>query len=135
MVSTLPEIEEKLGRIIDKLESVPLDAIGEDMRKALASLDETFREARSMIQRFDADVMPALKATLDDARGALGAAERMLTSTERNLVGPGAPGQVELRNAMQELARAARSLRVLTDYLERHPEALIRGKTAEAPPK
>ena len=55
----------------------------------------------------------------------------MLTSTETNLVGPGAPGQVELRNAMQELARAARSLRVLADYLERHPESLIRGKTAE----
>jgi hypothetical protein len=63
-------------------------------------------------------VTPSLKAALDDARGALGAAEKMLTSTETNLVGPGAPGQVELRNAMQELARAARSLRVLADYLE-----------------
>jgi paraquat-inducible protein B len=59
----------------------------------------------------------------------------MLTSTEANLTGPGAPGQVELRNAMQELARAARSLRVLADYLERHPESLIRGKTAEPAPK
>ena len=59
----------------------------------------------------------------------------MLTSTEANLVGPGAPGQVELRNAMQELARAARSLRVLADYLERHPESLIRGKTAEPAPQ
>jgi paraquat-inducible protein B len=36
---------------------------------------------------------------------------------------------------MQELARAARSLRVLADYLERHPESLIRGKTAEPAPK
>jgi len=36
---------------------------------------------------------------------------------------------------MQELARAARSLRVLADYLERHPEALLRGKAVEAPPK
>ena len=135
VVSTLPEIEEKLGRIIDKLEKVPLDGIAEDLRKALTSLDETLREARSTIQRFDTDVTPSLKAALDDARGALGAAEKMLTSTETNLVGPGAPGQVELRNAMQELARAARSLRVLADYLERHPESLIRGKTAEPAPK
>jgi paraquat-inducible protein B len=36
---------------------------------------------------------------------------------------------------MQELGRAARSLRVLADYLERHPEALIRGKVQEASPK
>jgi paraquat-inducible protein B len=135
MVSTLPELEAKLGSIITKLEKVPLDAIGNDLRKSLASLDETLRAARGVVDRIDADVVPALRSTLDDARGALGAAERMLTSTEANLVGPGAPGQVELRNAMQELARAARSLRVLADYLERHPESLIRGKPAEAPPK
>jgi paraquat-inducible protein B len=134
-ISTLPEIEEKLGRIIDKLEKVPLDGIADDLRKALASLDETLRDARSTIQRFDTDVTPSLKAALDDARGALGAAEKMLTSTETNLVGPGAPAQAELRNAMQELGRAARSLRVLADYLERHPEAIIRGKTAEPMPK
>lgn len=135
VLSTLPEIEEKLGRIVDKLEKVPLEGIGEDLRKALASLDETLRDARTVVNRFDAEVVPALRTTLDDAKSALGAAERMLTSTETNLVGPAAPGQVDLRNAMQEIARAARSLRVLADYLERHPEALIRGKPAEAPPK
>jgi paraquat-inducible protein B len=30
---------------------------------------------------------------------------------------------------MQELTRAARSIRVFADYLERHPEALLRGKS------
>ena len=79
--------------------TMPLDAIGNDLKKALASLDETLRDARGVMQHFDADVVPALKSTLDDARGALGSAERMLTSTEANLVGPGAPGQAELRNA------------------------------------
>ena len=43
------------------------------------------------------------------------------------------PAQQELRDALQEITRAARSLRVFTDYLERHPEALIRGKTEEKP--
>jgi paraquat-inducible protein B len=61
--------------------------------------------------------------------------KKVLKSTETNLVGPGAPAQADLRNAMQELGRAARSLRVLADYLERHPEAIIRGKTAEPAPK
>jgi paraquat-inducible protein B len=135
VVSTLPELEEKLGRIVDKLEKVPLEAIGQDLRTTLASLTETLSDARGVINRFDENVVPALKGALDDARVALGSAERMLTSTEANLVGPGAPGQVELRNAMQELARAARSLRTLADYIEQHPEALIRGKTAQPAPK
>ena len=135
VLSTLPEFEAKLGVIIAKLEKFPLDAIGQDLKKSLVSLDETLGDASRLINRVDADVVPAFRSTLDDAKGALGAADRVLSSTEANLVGPGAPGQVELRNAMVEIARAARSLRVLADFLERHPEALIRGKIAEPPPK
>lgn len=135
VTSTLPEFEAKLGNIIDKLERVPLDAIGDDLKTALVTLNDTLKDARTTINRFDADVLPSLKSTLDDARTALGAAEKMLTSTEANLTGNAAPGQLELRNAMGELARAARSLRVLADYLERHPEALIRGKATEAVPR
>ena len=123
----LPEIEEKLGRIIDKLERVPLDALGNDMKKALASLDDTFRDARGVLQQFDADVMPALKSTLSDARGALGSAERMLTSTEANLVGPGAPGQAELRNALGG-ARAAAACACCVPRTP--PRFAVRGKPA-----
>ena len=38
----------------------------------------------------------------------------------------------QLGSTLQEVSRAARSLRVLADYLERHPEALLRGKKGEA---
>jgi paraquat-inducible protein B len=135
VMSALPEIEAKLGSLIDKLDRLPLDAISDDLRKTLASLEQALKDGSALFNRLDTDVVPALKTTLDDARSALGSAERMLTSTEATLVGPSAPGQLELRNAMQEVGRAARSLRVLADYLERHPEALIRGKVPEASPK
>ena len=36
--------------------------------------------------------------------------------------------QQELRDALNEFTRAARSMRVFLDYLERHPESPIRGK-------
>ncbi|MFO1413430.1 MAG: MlaD family protein [Burkholderiales bacterium] len=135
VMSTLPEFEAKLGNIVDKIERMPLDAIGEDVKTALVTLNETLKDARTAINRIDAEVVPPLKAALEDARGALGAAEKMLSGADANLTGASAPGQLELRNAMTEIARAARSLRVLTDYLERHPEALIRGKTTEAAPR
>ena len=48
-------------------------------------------------------------------------------------VGKDAPAQQELRDTLQEVTRAARSLRILTDYLERHPESLIRGKAEDRP--
>ncbi len=135
VASALPSIEAKIGSILDRLDRVPFDAIGADLKENLVELKQTLKDASSMLRTIDVEVVPALKSTLDDASRALGSAERMLTSTEANLVGPSAPGQLALRAALQELARAARSLRVLADYLERHPEAVIRGKTGEQAPR
>jgi paraquat-inducible protein B len=38
-----------------------------------------------------------------------------------------------VRAAAQEVSKAAQSFRALSDYLERHPEALIRGKKEDKP--
>ena len=133
--SPFPALEAKLSSIVAKLDRVPLEAIGDELKRALATLDQTLKDVGRMATSVETQAVPALRSALDDARGALAATERVMGSAESNLVGSAAPGQLELRNALQELARAARSLRVLADYLERHPESLIRGKTPEAPPK
>ena len=131
--STVQDLEQKLTGIVAKLDKLPLDAIGDDLRKALVSLDQTLKDAGQAVNRIDADVTPGLKTTLDDVRRALGAADRVLNNTDATLVGKDAPAQQDLRDALQEITRAARSLRVLADYLERHPESLIRGKTEDNP--
>jgi paraquat-inducible protein B len=38
------------------------------------------------------------------------------------------PVRADTARAMEELTRAARALRALADYLERHPESLLHGK-------
>ena len=38
----------------------------------------------------------------------------------------------ELRNTFQETKQAMRSLRLLTEYLEQHPEAILKGKSVDA---
>jgi paraquat-inducible protein B len=129
--STVQDIEDKLTNIVAKLDKLPLDAIGDDLRKALVSLDQTLKDASKAVNRIDADVTPGLKTTLDDLQGTIGVVDRVLKNTDATLVGKDAPAQQDLRDALQEITRAARSLRVLADYLERHPESLIRGKTEE----
>jgi paraquat-inducible protein B len=57
---------------------------------------------------------------MKDVRKTLNAADKTLADDS--------PLQQDLRQTLQEVARAAGSLRILTDYLERHPESLIRGK-------
>jgi paraquat-inducible protein B len=129
--STVQDIEAKLTNIVAKLDKLPLDAIGEDLRKTLVSLDQTLQDTGKAINRIDADVTPGLKTTIEELRRAIAAADNVLKNTDATLVGREAPAQQDLRDALQEITRAARSLRVLADYLERHPESLIRGKSDE----
>jgi len=64
-----------------------------------------------------------VRSTLATASKALGSADRALSDD--------APLQQDLRQTLREVNRAAASVKVLTDYLERHPESLLRGKAEE----
>jgi paraquat-inducible protein B len=133
VTSTVSDLETKITGIVAKLDKLPLEAIGADLTKALASLSQTLEDASKAVNRIDSDVTPELKSTLDGLRGTFSAVDRTLNNADATLVGKDAPAQQDLRDALQEIARAARSLRILTDFLERHPESLIRGKTEENP--
>ena len=63
----------------------------------------------------------------------LGRAQTSLENLDRNVTDPSAPVQRNLEDTLQELQRTSRALRVLSDYLQQHPEALLRGKPADAP--
>jgi paraquat-inducible protein B len=105
----LQVMETKVTGIINKLDKMPLEQIGDNLRKVIADLD----------------------LTLVSARGTLVSAQGTLDNTS-NLTGPNSLQIQQLGNTLQEVSRAARSLRVLADYLERHPETLVRGKKGEA---
>jgi paraquat-inducible protein B len=104
--------EAKIENIIDKLNKMPLVEIGNNVDKSLADLDLTLVSAR--------DALTSAQGTLTTARGTF-----LNTS---NLTGPNSVQLQQLSNTLMEVTRAARSLRVLADYLEQHPEALLRGK-------
>jgi paraquat-inducible protein B len=133
VASTLPDLEAKLSSIVAKLEKLPIEQIGTDASKALVTLNTTLEGATAALSNIDTNLTPALKTTLDELRQAVASANLLLANTDATLLGKDAPAQQELRDALQEVAAAARSVRVLADYLDRHPEALIRGKTEDRP--
>lgn len=116
----LGELQESLARIVAKLEKVPFDALAQDVRKALQDLSATLKRANAMLGHIDSDVVPELRTTLDQARKTLSSAESAL--------GADSPLQGDLRETLNDVSRTADSLRELVDYLERHPESLLRGK-------
>ena len=64
--------------------------------------------------------MPTLSNTLMRLDATVGSLDGMLSEDS--------PLPTELRRALEDVGEAARSVRVLADYREQHPEALIRGK-------
>ena len=126
--SGLVDLEAKLASILEKIDKLPLDQIAGDLRKDLQSLDETLNGANKLITRVDKELVPSLKTSLEGLQRALAGMERTLKNADASLLGPDAPAQQELRDALTEFTRAARSMRVFLDYLERHPESPIRGK-------
>lgn len=132
--SPLPNLEAKAGSILSKLDSVEYAAIGSDLRQLLQSSDQLIKNLDQALLHFDKNVTPEMKSAIEAFRKATLTANSLLQNTDATLLSPDAPVQQELRDAMQEITRTARALRVLSDYLERHPEALLRGKLEETKP-
>jgi paraquat-inducible protein B len=117
------EIQAQISEITLKLSKVPFDQIGNDLQQSLHMLRHTLDSVSQLSAKLNNDVAPEITVAIQDSRKSLVAVERTLAED--------APLQQDLRQTLQELGRAAASLRVLTDYLERRPEAIIRGKRGD----
>ncbi len=132
----LEAITTKVNKILSAVDAFPIDKIGDDLSATLAgtraivdstALNNAIKElelALAQIRRtagqLDKDIAPELAATLRQARQTLANANA--------LIEPEAPLNVETTRTMREVSAAARAVRVMADYLERHPEALLQGK-------
>lgn len=135
---TLADVQPQLAEIVARLSRVRFDQIGNELQdtlkalsKASAALQTTLASADTSLQQ----LTPEAKASLADLRGALtqanqtlASAQSALRSAEANLTDAQAPLQRNANQALTELQRAAQALRVLADYLQRHPESIVRGK-------
>jgi paraquat-inducible protein B len=124
----LAMIEAKLASILTKVDNMPLDAIGVDVRNAIETLTTTLKDADTLIKRVDVQWVPEGTKTLEALHQAITDADRMLVNADATLFAKDSPAPQDLRDTLQEVTRAARGVRILVDYLERHPEMLIRGK-------
>lgn len=138
--SNLDDIAAKADVFLSKLDAVPLEEIGANLKKITANLDhlmsapelkDSLAHLHSTLASIDkllGDVQPQvgpLIGNLNDAAAQLSGTASAL----RQVVESGGPsGDANLSDAIRQITDAARSIKTLTDYLDRHPEALIRGK-------
>jgi paraquat-inducible protein B len=135
----LDELQSQISTITTKLSKVPFDEIGRDVQKSLTTLNKTLTSAEKLAQTLNQDIAPEVAVAMKDVRKTLENADRTLANMDQTLsnadrtLSDDAPLQQDLRQTLQELSRAAASVKVLSDYLEQHPESLIRGKALDNP--
>jgi len=103
------------------------------LRRVIATADGLLKGGVNTALEGVDTTLKQVNKTLEELRGPLATADQVLKDTDATLLGKNAPVQQDLRDDLREVTLAARSLRILMDYLERHPESLIRGKTEEKP--
>ena len=120
----LDEIQDSIGSIAKKLDKVPFDQISARLVITMATLDETLKNADQLLRQVDGTIAPQVNATLKEAQSAMKNAKDVLAED--------GPLQGDLSTTLLQLSRAAKSVSALVDYLERHPESLLRGKPEDS---
>lgn len=128
------QLDESLQAIRDS--AAGLDALIADLNKDLLPtirhFDQTVLSANQLFVRTDQLVegnADELRRILSETDALVKQAKYTLESYGKLATNDSEAGR-ELVQALRELSSAARSIRLMTEYLERHPEALIKGKGA-----
>jgi paraquat-inducible protein B len=132
----LEAVTTKVSRILDEVESIPFRQLGEELTGILqgvqtildtpetqqlpVQVEQLLGQLTQLTTALEQQLTPELIALTNRAEGVVEHFDHLLA--------PEAPLNTETLRALRELQSAARSVRVLADYLERHPEALLKGK-------
>jgi len=122
------------GDIAGKLGRLPLDEIGQNLNGALWSASGAMASVQDLMRKTDAGLTPALRRLPEITAGlqeAVAKAGRTFGSIDASY-GSNSQFQRELERAMTQVGDTARSIRLLADFLDRHPEALVRGRAGLA---
>ncbi len=132
-----------IASIIDRINKVPIERIAQNalqtthnlamltsspkLKDAVVQLDAALRQIHGMTAEARPQVGPLIKSLRRAATDLEG------TAKSANHLVSGTATQNGLADTVQEITEAARAVRSLADYLDRHPEALIRGRGGNAP--
>jgi len=110
---TLDRIAASVANVMSEMEEVPIAEIGK-------RVDRLVGELETLTAQINRDVAPSITATLEGLEKTLDSADAM--------IGPDSVMTVEIERLLLDLNDTARSMRLLTERLEQHPEEFLRGK-------
>jgi paraquat-inducible protein B len=117
---TFQELEASIDRLVKKVNDLPLEQIAADLHTDLKDLHETLGDLHGRVLPSAVDTLSALHSTLDSAGRTLDAES---------------PLQRSLAETLSESRSTLQAVRELADYIDRHPDALLRGRRPQKMPQ
>jgi paraquat-inducible protein B len=153
-IENLP-LDVLFNKLLKAVEGIEKVVNSPELMESVSSLNNALKDVQHLVRNIDSRIEPiasSIEDAADAARGTFVQTEKALTmkeglleetleagrdalkQTEKTLLtvqeitSKDSKTVYELNNTLEELSTAARSIRFLTDYLEQHPEALLKGK-------
>ena len=136
----LEDIALKADSFLDELHTVPLAQIGANLRSITGNLstlmsspqlEDSLEHAHSALSALDkilGEVQPQVGPLIGNLNDVAAELSKTATSLRQVLDNSGPDENANLPQTLRQITEAASSIKTLADYLDRHPEALIRGK-------
>jgi paraquat-inducible protein B len=114
--SNMGELQADITHLVKKLDALPLERV-------VNHVDDDLTDLHGTLGRVNENLLPSATQTLSTMHDALQNVDEILTTDSAF--------RSNVEQTLGDVQRTLRSFRALADYLDRHPEALIKGRAAE----
>lgn len=134
-IPTIPSTSAELGKTLQRMPQIMADlqqtadeiakmVSGPEVKDAVTNVSALSQNLQALSSSMN-EQLPPMIADLRSMTARADETMKVLTASEASL-------RTDLTRALQEFALALRSVRSLTAYLERHPEAFLKGKQGDS---
>ncbi len=131
------DVDSRVGPLADNLDDTLAEYkkiathVNEQVDPLMENANHTVKDARKLVENLDKKLETVAQKIAKALEGSHEAMEQARETLEvlQGQLGKDSPLLNQLDNTLREFSEMARSIRSLANYLSRHPEALLRGKS------
>jgi len=112
--ATIETLKADVQTLLNRISKIPFEKIGKDVEALVSDIHK--------------NTLPKVDKTVDNVTKLIQSTDKMMNTARANYIDSNAQMNKKLLKLLDEMSRTTKSIKHLTDYLERHPESLIRGK-------
>jgi len=134
--ATIEKLKNDIQTLLDRLAKIPLEEIGKNLNdsmkilknQTLPEINRATKNAGNILESGNKTFVNLNKKTLPELEKTLNSIESMISSIKNNYTDRDSQLNIKLIRLLDEITNTSRAIKSLVNYLERHPESIIRGR-------